>query len=360
MRLIERYLLRQFIISVLAVAAVLLLVSLGGVFADLVAEIARGKVPAPLLLSQLGLRAVRYLPMVLPLAVFLGLLLAVGRLYGDSEMAVLASVGLGPRQLWRALLLATLPVVLVIAAVSLWLAPESARLAQEMIVAANRSFIVAGLDAGRFVELPGRAGVLYVGELSRDGTRFRQMFVQSERDGRLDIITATSGELVLEGQTQRYLRLKEGFRVEGSPEQSDFRLMRFSENELRVPDREQETSGLKINARDTRSLIGDASAEAVAEWHWRLSMPLFCLVLGLMAMPLARSEPRQSRYGRLLLALLVYLLGMNLLVLGRGWLESQAMPALLGLWWLHVPAAALAAWLFWTDGRLAAPKRSAA
>lgn len=359
MRLIERYLLRQFIISVLAVAAVLFLVSLGGVFADLVAEIARGKVPAPLLLSQLGLRAVRYLPMVLPLAVFLGLLLAVGRLYGDSEMAVLASVGLGPRQLWRSLLLTTVPVVLVIATVALWLAPESARLAQEMITAANRSFIVAGLDAGRFVELPGRAGVLYVGELSRDGTRFKQMFVQSEREGRLDIITATSGELVLEGQTQRYLRLKEGFRVEGSPEQSDFRLMRFAENELRVPDRES-ASGVKINARATRELIGDDSAEAVAEWHWRLSMPIFCLVLGLMALPLARSEPRQSRYGRLLLALLVYLLGMNLLVLGRGWLENQTLPTLLGLWWLHVPTAALATWLFWTDGTLSGPKRSAA
>jgi lipopolysaccharide export system permease protein len=40
---------------------------------------------------------------VLPLALFLGLLLAIGRLYAESEMAVLASVGIGPQRLWKPL-----------------------------------------------------------------------------------------------------------------------------------------------------------------------------------------------------------------------------------------------------------------
>ena len=173
MLLIERHVLRQFALSVAAVAVVLVLVGLGGLLVDLMSEIARGKVPAALLLSQLGLRSVQVLPILLPLALFVGLLLAVGRLYADSEMAVFASIGVGPQQLWRPLLLIVLPVATMVALASLWLAPAGARIARDMIETANRSFLVAGLEAGRFMELPGRGGITIVaGQSARPGARF--------------------------------------------------------------------------------------------------------------------------------------------------------------------------------------------
>lgn len=360
MLLIERYLLRQFAASVLAVAVVLLLVGLGGLLVDLMSEIARGKVPAGLLLSQLGLRSIQVLPILLPLALFVGLLLAIGRLYGESEMAVLSSVGLGPQRLWRPLVLVTAPVVLVVAVASLWLAPAGARLARDMIETANRSFLVAGLEAGRFMELPGRGGILYVGELSGDGTQFGRMFVQSERDGRLDVITAREGELFFEGDTGRFLRLRDGFRVEGNATGKDFRLMRFAQNELRVPDREVEAEADELEARATLPLALQSDAASRAELNWRIATPLMALALGFLALPLGRGEPRQARYGRILAALLIYINAMVLLILGKGWLSTGVLPSWLGLWWLLLPMMALAFWLFRTDGRLRRPREARA
>jgi lipopolysaccharide export system permease protein len=323
-------------------------------------EIARGKVPAALLLSQLGLRSIQVLPLLMPLSLFVGLLLSVGKLYGDSEMAVLSSVGLGPQKLWRPLLLVTLPVVAVVALSSLWLAPAGARIARDMIETANRSFLVAGLEAGRFLELPGRAGILYVGELSTDGTRFGQLFVQSERDGRLDVITARNGEIFFDEDTGRFLRLHDGFRVEGTPAAKDFRLMRFDQNELRIPDREVEAEADALEARATRVLLAQTDAGARAELHWRIATPLLTLALGFLALPLGRGEPRQARYGRMLAALLIYLNAMVLLLLGKGWLATGALPSWAGLWWLLLPMALLAAWLFRTDGRLRRPREARA
>lgn len=360
MLLIERYLLRQFAASVAAVVVVLLLVGLGGLLVDLMAEIARGKVPASLLLSQLGLRSIQVLPMLLPLALFVGLMLAIGRLYGDSEMAVLSAVGLGPQRLWRPLLAVAVPVAAVVALASLWAAPAGARLAERMIEDANRSFLVAGLEAGRFVELPGRAGVVYVGEISPEGTQFGRMFVQTERDGRLDVVTARAGELFLEGETARYLRLRDGFRVEGDPSKQDFRMMRFAENELQVPDREPEVDRDRLDAAPSLALAAMDEAPARAELHWRLATPIVALVLGLMALPLGRGEPRQARHGRVLAALLIYVNAMILLVLGKGWLAAGTLPAWAGLWWLLLPLAALAGWLFLVDGRLPRRRRVAA
>lgn len=360
MLLIERHLLRQFAFSVAAVAAVLLLVGLGGLLVDLMSEIARGKVPAALLLSQLGLRSIQVLPLLLPLALFIGLLMSVGKLYGDSEMAVLASVGLGPQRLLRPLAMVAVPVAALIALSSLWLAPMGARVANEMVENAKRSFLVAGLEAGRFIELPGRGGVLYVGELSTDGTRFRQLFVQAERNGRLDVVTASEGELLVEGATGRFLRLRDGFRVEGTPDSKDFRLMRFGQNELRVPDAEADAGDDELAARSTLQLLARSDAAARAELHWRIAAPLMALLLGVLALPLGRGEPRQARYGRILAALLIYVNAMVLLTLGTGWLATSVLPTWAGLWWLLLPMALLAWWLFRTDGRLRAPKQAVA
>jgi len=360
MRLIERHLTRQFAESVFAVAVVLLLVTLGALFADLISEIAKGKVPAGLLLSQLGLRSVRFITLVLPLALFLGLLISISRMYAESEMAVLASVGLGPQKLWKPLALVAAPVVLVVALASLWLAPLSAQRAKEMIEVANRSFLIAGLEPGRFVELPGKGGVLYVTELTPDGTHFSQLFVQREHEGRLDIITAHQGNLQLVGDTARYLRLTDGFRVEGAIGARDFRMMRFQTNDIRVPDREQSDKGDDLSADSTPALLASGLPKSVAEVHWRIAMPLFVAILTIFAMPLARSEPRQPQYGLVLFALLVYIVGMILMLLGTGLIGNGKFPAWLGLWWVHLPMLALALWLFVRDGRLPSPSKAAA
>jgi lipopolysaccharide export system permease protein len=358
MPLIERYLWREFVSTFGAVATILLLISVGGLFTDLLGEITLGKVPASLLLSQLGLRTIEWLPMLLPLALFIGLLLAIGRLYADSEMAVLFSVGIGPQALFRPMWRLTWPVVLLIACCATWWGPWAAEKAKSMIVAANKSFLIAGLEAGRFVELPGRSGVLYVGEIAQDGNTFGKMFALSERDNRFDLVTAKTGKLSLEGQTQRILNLEDGYRIEGGHDNKAYRMMRFKTNEVRVPDRDQ-VIDKSMKIRSTMSLVNDRDPKASSELHWRMAMPLFTIMLALIALPLGRSEPRQARYGRLIIAVMIYLIGMNLMVVGTNFINEGTLPAWLGLWWLHVPLFAFAFWLFWQDGKFSSPKTKA-
>jgi len=108
-------------------------------------------------------------------------------------------------------------------------------------------------------------------------------------------------------------------------------------------------------------LLKDKKALAQSELHWRIAMPIFALVLAVLALPLARSEPRQAHYGRLILAFMSYLVGMNLMLIGAKYIGSSAIPSWAGLWWLHLPMFGIALWMYSRDGKLAAPsKRSAA
>lgn len=358
MRLIDRYLLRELSATFAAAFTVLVLTSASGVLVDLLRRIALGKVPAALLLSQFGLRLVDALPMLVPLALFIGVLLTYSRLYRDSEMAVLAGAGVGLNQLLRPAAVVVGVVALGVGVLSLWAAPAAMALSKRMLDEANRSLLVAGLEPGRFVELPGRHSVVYLGGMSSDGSRFQRLFVHSEREGRVDVVTAAEGELFTEAQgEERYLSLRDGFRVEGVPGQADYRVMRFERNDIRVPDSEPGNDRDSDRRISTPRLLGDEAPTSRAELHWRLAAPIATVLLALLAIPLSRSPPRSARYGSLLLALLGYLVYLNCLLLGRSWIGDSSVPPALGLWWVHVPVLLLALWLLRRADRLPRPRR---
>ncbi len=350
---LDRYLSAEFARAVFAALVVLGMVSLGGVFADLIGEMASGTVPPSLLLSQLGLRLLGYLPLILPLGLLLGLLLAVGRLYRDSEMHVLTAVGVGPRRLLRPLLLVIVPVLLLIAACSLWLGPWANQVARGMVIEANKNLLVAGLEPGRFTPMA-NGGVAYAGEMSSDGTRLARVFLFRERGDRLDVATARSGELYRD-QGARVLALLDGFRVEGpaSGKTLDYRLMHYARNEMQLPAPDDQRKLDDPAFKSMPDLLDDPSAPARAELHWRIAPMLLALAFALMAVPLARSSPRQSRHGALLLAFLAYLVGVFLMILGTEWLATGRLPIAAGLWWLVLPMLALGTWLYARDGRVA-------
>ncbi|MBU8975612.1 MULTISPECIES: LPS export ABC transporter permease LptF [unclassified Lysobacter] len=359
---LDRYLISEFAQSIFATLAVLLIVTVGGAFTDVLQDIARGRVPAGLMLAQLGLVLLKWLPLILPLALMLGLMMGVGRLYRDSEMPVISSIGVGPKRMLKPLLLVVGPLVGVVAACSLWLGPWADRVSRQMINDANRSLVMAGLEPGSFTGIPNGGGVIYVSNMSKDGSGLEKIFVYRDAgENRIDVVTANDGKLTVDEAGHRYLTLNKGFQIEGQREGAqDFRLLRYARNEILLPANEMRYDPDDPETQSTLTLLGDNSREARAQLHYRIAPPLLALAFALMAVPLARSMPRQARYGRILIGFLAYLIGQNLMTAGRGWLESGRIASVLGLWWLVVPIMAIALWLYFTDGRLGRRKSAAA
>lgn len=349
----DRYLLSEFVQATFATTLVLMIVVFGAAFARVLAEIADGRVPVDMLLPQLGLLFVNYLPILLWLSLLLGLMLAVGRLYRDSEMPVIHSVGVGPRRMLRPVLALALPVAAVVALCSLWLAPAAERSAKEMVNAASRNLLVAGLEPGRFTQIA-NGGVVFVGRISSDGSRFERIFIYRQKGDRLDVTTSNRGHLEVDDEGRRFLVLENGFEVEGPREGAarDYRLMRYRRNEAQMPAADRKYDPDDPELLPTTALLADPRREARAQLHARLAPPLLTLAFALLAVPLARSSPRQARYGRMTLGFLMFLVTFQLMLMGTRWLESGRVPTAAGLWWLVLPLLALALWLYFADGRM--------
>lgn len=353
---LDRYLIGEFAQATFATLLVLLIVSFGAVIADVLGDVASGRVPVGMMLPQLGLMLLRYLPLILPLALMLGMMLSVGRLYRDSEMPVLAAVGVGPRRLLTPVLWVALPVVVAVGACSLWLGPWAERVSKQMINEANRNLIVAGLQPGRFTSLAD-GGVVFIGSMSSDGSRFRRVFIYRQSEDRIDVTTSDDGELAVDDQGGRFIVLNKGFEVEGPRAGGlDYNLLRYVRNDVQLPSGVTKYDPKSPEMLPTLALLGDPRPAAKAQLHSRIAPPLLTLAFALLAVPLARSTPRQARYGRMLMGFLTYLVGMNLMLMGTQWLEDGKLAPGLGLWWLVLPLLAMAIWLYFTDGRLRRPR----
>ena len=351
--ILDRYFLRELGQTMAATAIVLVTVLAGSTFAHVLQQVANGSYPASVMFQVLGLNMLDGLSNLLPLSGYVGALWAMGRMYRESEMHVLASSGMGARGLFRPVAMLAVGIALAVGLVSLWLGPWASNTSAALIDAANRSVIAAGLDAGRFTELPGKDGVIFVDSLSRDGSQLGRTFIATERkssDGtvHLRLITGKHGQLFQESDGGgRFLGLRDGWQYDVPLGGDNWRRIRYQGNDASLSNVQDDgDDNNPIHNVDTLALTRTDSNEARAELAWRVGSPVMALVLMMLSLPLAKQNPREARYGRLLLAVLAFFLYYNLLALCNGQISKGHWHSSGPMWVVSALAFAIGAWMF--------------
>lgn len=330
---LDRYLVREVVLSFAAVTVVLLLIVTGGNVARLFGLAAEGRLPADVVPAMAMLGMGQAVILILPASLFLATLLTFGRLHRDSEMTAVAAAGIGPGRIYRSLAWFVLPLALVQGWLTLAVAPNiSVRMDAIKAEVERRSELLA-VTPGRFIMT--RSGdVVFVESL--DGGRLGPVFIYSGGGDGQKIVIASGGEQHFDAQRrERFLVLHEGHRYEGRAGGGAYTITDFARHGLLVPDPKV---GVEPGHRDsitTMTLLSSAEPLHRAELHWRLSFPLSLLLLTLLALPLSRSSPRQGRYARLAVGVLIYAIYFNTLASGRTAIAAGSLPPWLGLWWVH-------------------------
>lgn len=351
--ILDRYFLRELAQTVAATVIVLLVIVVGSTFARVLGQVANGSFPAGVMFQVLGLQTLGGLTNLLPLASFIGVLMALGRMYRESEMHVLASSGMGPAGVLRPVLVLGAVLVVLTTVVSLWLGPWAMRTSDALVTAANRSVIAAGLDAGRFTELPNRGGIIFVDSLSRDGSKLGRTFVATQRvnpagEVHVKLIHAADGQLYQAGQGGgRFIAFRDGWQYDVPLGGNDWTVMHYARNDTALSSVSADDDDDPIHAMPTLELARSADPLARAEFAWRANAPALTLVFLLLAVPLARQSPREPRYGRLLLAVIGFYLYYSLLALGRAQIGKDHWHTQAPLWVMHVLMLAFTLWVFW-------------
>lgn len=347
MSIIFRYLTRQTLITMLAVSGVLLLVFMSGRFIKYLAEAAAGELSGDVLFAIMAYRFPGFLELILPLGFFIGILLAYGRMYLESEMTVLFACGVSDRQVLGHTLIAAVVVMLVVGAMSLWITPWGMKNVDRIFEEQSQVTEFEMLAPGRFQTLESGGRVTYTEALSDYKRRLQGVFIAeySEADQQLSLVVAEEGSQFVDEETgSRFLVLQDGARFQGLPGELDYAITEFQAYGLKVAERDargdEDEEGMS-----TAQLMASDDPELRALLHWRFSLPLIVPVVTLLAVRLSRVNPRQGRFFHLLPAMMIYILYLGLLIVARDALASGRVPEWIGMAWVHVVFLGLGLWL---------------
>jgi len=337
LNILQKYLFREWFWTFLAVTVVLLVVMIGVALGELLNAIAGGRVPSGLLWTLIGLKMPEVLKTIVPLSMFVAVIWGLGRFYRDQEMSVMRSSGFKWQMMLRPLFNLLMPVAAALLLNGLFLSQVAASATQQKLLDAFRNAAEWGLQTGKFHVLRGGDLVLYVESVDKDGRTLRNVFIQQREDDREQIWSAEKGYYWLDKTSgNRYLTLENGQITEGGSQTLDFGIMRFSRNNLKLPEMESQVKQDSVETRRSSRILLSGLLEDSVEIQWRIAPAIAVIVLGLLAIPLSHSAPKEGRGGRALLGILAYAVYVNTLYMCRNWLLKGDMPMALGMWWVHL------------------------
>lgn len=334
--IIDRYLFKEIIISLISVTTVLLLIFSSKHFVRYMSDAAAGELPTSMIFQLLSLFTLSYLVLIVPFAMYLAVIITFGRFYKDNEITAAEACGIGLPRLIQSVFYLSFLLSIFVGTLSLWVAPWAETAQYNIRDQAKLESEFGFIAPGRFHEIRGGKGVFYIEDISTQSGQMKKVFVYLNDDGKTDIFSSLTGYLELDKETgSHYIVLENGFRFEALPDDEGYRLHDYDRSGIRIAQQEASSGSLKIIERSTSSLWDDGSTQAQAELHWRLAMPISTILLTLMAVLLSKTNPRQGRFGKLFVALLAYIAYIYVLMLTKTGLKNGDIPLMLGMWWVH-------------------------
>ncbi|MCF6236248.1 MAG: LPS export ABC transporter permease LptF [Gammaproteobacteria bacterium] len=332
--ILNRYIIKEVLFTLTAVTSVLLLFFISDSLVRSLAKAAAGILPSDIVVQLLMLYITDTIEVLLPISLYLSVLLALGRFYQDNEMTALEACGVSTLQISKSIFWFALFVALLTATFSFYIAPWAERGISQLKNTSDTSTQLRAIIPGQFKELSGWA--LYVEKIEPSTSQLKNIFVEGTHEGQLQILAAQSAhERTLKKSGDQFLVLESGYQYAGVPGTTEFTVTKFQEHGIRIHQKNDPPPNHSYSTKTPFELLAINNPRSIAELQWRISIPLSTLLLALLAIPLSRTTPRQGKYSKLVVGILLFIVYSNLLVVAKSWVEKGDVSVWIGLWWVH-------------------------
>jgi len=334
----DRMIMSDLLKTIFSVLLVLVVIIVSRNFIKILKMAVDGVISTEAILSILGLKIILACATFMVPAVFVSVLMVLGRMYRDQEMSALSSAGVGAGRLYLSVFKIIIPVTLLAAGMALYIAPWAASGVERVIYEEKQNIGVRAIGEGKFSEFNQGKLIFYVEKITADN-RMHDVFVQNKRGQKIGVLTAEYAE-VREIEGDLFIVFLNGERVEGEAGHEDFVFEDFAEYGMRLED-SSDIQVSSIEGIETEKLLETKDINELRELHHRLSVPISILVLTLMAVPLAQVSPRSGVYGNLVAAFLIYFSFANFEKVAGSWMVKGEIPVWLGFWGVYFLAGGL-------------------
>lgn len=341
--IIARYLLSEVIKSQFAIFFILMTIFISQKFVSILGDASEGGIPGNMVMIFIALKAPELAGMIMPLSLFLGVLLAYGRVYADNEMSVLHACGVSEWYIVRLTLVLSLVTAILTGIFTLYLSPMASEYEYQVKEQLAKDSGLSSLIPGRFQQTGNDKAVVFVHEKNRDTNELSKVFLaqlpSGDQQGSIinsSLVYAEKGSVIESEKGAQKLTLENGVRYQNDPGNGNFQVVEFGKYHIEIQEQKVEHRRRKLSALPTSQLLNENTAESQAAIQWRVAFPLACLILTFIAVPLSVVNPRQGKFAKMLPALLLFLGYFLLLTAMRSGVEGGTVPSQLGLWPIHI------------------------
>ena len=340
--IIDKYIAKELLTVFLSVYFVLLIIVLSTEIVHLLSWVSQGVIPVTAFLAYLMNSLFEFSVILIPLSLLMGILLAFGRLYSDSEMAAIMSAGIGPMKWYRPLMLIAVPTTLLLFVLLAYVQPiinyQRALLAAEILSQSQLDTLLVG----QFNRASKDGAVLFLESEHADNNKVNNnqvdnVFFQQHRENTSYVDLAENTSSFYNEDGRRYMMMRNGTHYVGNAGEASFKIMKYKDYGIHI-DRKQIKAHQSVKSKSVSELWQSNNPEEQAELQWRFTIPLATIIVAFMALPLSHTNPRSGRYSKLAVALILYLLYSNLLGVGKTWIVQEKVPVWVGTWWVHIIA----------------------
>jgi len=310
-------------------------------------QAASGAVAPTDVVLLMGYTALSHLPTILALSLFIAIVVTLGRMYRDSEMAIWFSSGIALTRFIAPVLRVSWPVLLVIALLVLAVWPWGNRASAELRERYEQRSDLSRVTPGVFQTSRDGRRVFFIDKGSDEAMNARGVFVLTNGDKDESLTSARSAHLENVG-TDRFLVLDNGQRNQVERASGERSLAHFEQYQVLIGEQQvQRASNRSPKTLPTPELMRNPTARNQGELIWRLGLLFGAVNLVLLAIGLAAINPRRATNWNLMFALLGFVIYYNVINLSQAWLSSGKMALAPAMALVHGGAFALALSLIW-------------
>jgi lipopolysaccharide export system permease protein len=330
-----------------AVFTALFTITITSMLIRILGQAAGGKVASQDVVSLIAFAALNYLPVILIPTAFISVLAAVTRSYQDSEMVVWFASGLSLTRWIRPVLGFGMPIVVLVGLLSFFITPWANQQSTEFRERFEKREDIAKVSPGKFQESSSSDRVFFAEASAGNEMKLKNIFIDTWREGHASVVVAKEGTTELDQHGDKLLVLEKGRRYDGEPGEATFQMMEFERYGVMVSRQSRAIAGDKsARSLPTTALIDDPNNFNRGELLWRISLPLMCLFLILLAIPLGYVNPRGGRSGNMLVALLLFFVYTNMVNIFQAMVVQQKISLAMGWWPIHLLVLILITCLF--------------
>jgi lipopolysaccharide export system permease protein len=351
--IIDRYIIREISKPTVAISAALM-----GIFGCFITiryleESIQGQLPGSTVVLLVLLRIAIALEVLLPTTLYLSVIIAFGRLYRDSEVTSMFTSGMSMVRVMRPVFVVAVTSALIVACFSLYIRPWAWSQFYELKARAEANFDMTRMKGGNFYEIEDGKTVIFANAVDEGKNNSEKVFMQIEGADKLQIIYAQSANQYSENGTLEPTLVMQNMRLYEFPVNEDAcDISQFGTAVMPLVSREVVPQEQRIKSVSVEALIQRLNPEKTAELQWRLMAPVSTLLLALLGVLLSRSSPREGKYAKVPLGILIFAVYYILSAITKKLVAQGAVGAIPGIWWTQVLLAGLLLVLLWRSSLL--------